>query len=325
VETSGFTLADVETLVRGQVLEMLWQRMCALWSGEWWDTDDSEAFEHAFGQREDALAELEFVVLQTSGAAYQALAEGIAARAPLSGDLAAGRLVAIFDGLSVREGCFLEERLRRAGQQVEMGYTFSHLPAETSGFCQRHLGVSSASALAGRAYRGLPAAYAADESRVAEQVPRGAGGLLWIGIPDPLMEGGKKGAKTVLPPLEAWQRTWQAMAAVLEGAGGREIWVTGDHGYIYRGPHYSDRFWSLGLAATGQRLRDLFGGGRYRAGLALDEEQAAALRDYVWCVPGGGCAVKGHWLWPMPGQSGATVHEGLSLVECLVPMLQIRV
>jgi len=45
-------------------------------------------------------------------------------------------------------------------------------------------------------------------------------------------------------PLEAWQRTWQAMTTVLEGAGGFEIWVTSDHGYIYRGPNYTDRFYA---------------------------------------------------------------------------------
>ena len=36
----------------------------------------------------------------------------------------------------------------------------------------------------------FPAAYAADETRVAGELPRGEGGLLWIGIPDPLMEVG---------------------------------------------------------------------------------------------------------------------------------------
>lgn len=320
----GFTTADVEALIQGQVLDTLWVQMCALWTGDWWDTGDSEAFERAFCQREDALAALEFAVLQTSEAAYQALAEGIAARSPLSDDLAEGRLVVVFDGLSVREGCFLGERLRREGHQVDIIFTFSNLPAETTTFCQRHFGVPSAKALGGREINGFPAAYAADETRVAEELPQGAGGLLWIGIPDPLMEGGKKGAKTILEPLEAWRRTWQAMTTVLEGAGGREVWVTSDHGYIYRGPRYTDRFWSLGNSATGQRLRDLFGGGRYKAGLELDEEQAAALRDYVWPHPQGGCAVKGRWLWPMPGQTGAILHEGLSLVECLVPMIKIQ-
>jgi hypothetical protein len=298
--------------------------MCALWLGNWWDTADSEAFERAFCQREDALAELEFAVLQTSGAAYQALAEGIAARHPLTDDLAEGRWVVIFDGLSVREGCFLWERLRQEGHPIEMSYTFATLPAETTTFCQRHFGVASAKAVGGREINGFPTTYAADETRVAEELPRGEGGLLWIGIPDPLMEGGKKGTKTILEPLEAWRRTWQAMVTVLEGAGGREVWVTGDHGYIYRGPNYSDRFWSLGDTATGRRLRDLFGGGRHKADLELDEEQATSLRDYVWPDPAGGYAVKGRWLWPMPGQTGATLHEGLSLVECLVPVLRIK-
>jgi hypothetical protein len=207
--------------------------------------------------------------------------------------------------------------------QVEMGYAFAALPSETTAFCHKHFGVSSARALRGREFHGLPAAYAADETRVAEELPRGEGGLLWIGIPDPLMEGGKKGTKVVLPPLEAWRRTWQALETVLARAEGRQVWVTSDHGYIYRGPHYGDRFWSLGNTTTGQRLRDLFGGGRYRANLAPDEEQAATLRDYVWCGSDGGWAVKGRWLWPSPGQAGATLHEGLSLVECLVPVLRI--
>ncbi len=323
VETRGFTLADVDALIQGRVLDTLWQWMCGLWVGDWWDNDDSEAFEQAFRQREEAMAELEFTVLQTSGAAYQALAEGIAARSPLADDLAEGRLIVIFDGLSVREGCFLWERLQRAGVPAEMSYTFATLPADTSTFCQKHFGVSSAKALDSREINGFPAAYAADETRVAEELPREADGLLWIGIPDPLMEGGKKGLKTVLEPLEAWQRTWQAMATVLECTSGREIWVTSDHGYIYRGPGYTDRFWSLGSEATGRRLRDLFGGGRYKADLELGEEEGKNLRDYVWLHPGGGYAVKGRWLWPMSGQAGATLHEGLSLVECLIPLLRL--
>lgn len=320
-----FTKADIEALIRGQVLDILWQRMCALWVGDWWDTDDTEAFERAFCQREDALAELEFVALQTSEAAYQALAEGIATRSPLADDLAEDRLVVVFDGLSMREGCLLWERLRREGYQVEMDYTFATLPAETTTFCQQHFGVASAKALSGREINGLPAAYAADETRVAEELPWEAGGLLWIGIPDPLMEGGKKGAKTILEPLEAWRRTWQAMTTVLEGASEREVWVTGDHGYIYRGPRYTDRFWSLGKTRVGKQLKGLFGGRRYKADLELDEEQARDLRDYVWPHPSGGYAVKGRWLWPMPGQTGAILHEGLSLVECLVPILRIEV
>jgi hypothetical protein len=40
--------------------------------------------------------------------------------------------------------------------------------------------------------------------------------------------------------------------------------------------------------------------------------------------PTGGWAVKGCWLWPMPGQSDATLHGGLSLVECLVPLLRLQ-
>ena len=324
METRGFTLADVDALIHGQALDILWQRMCALWSGEWWAADDAEAFERAFCRREDSLAELEFAVLHTSEATYEALARGIAGRAPLAEDLADNRLIVVFDGLSLREGCFLWERLQREGCQVEMSYTFSSLPAETSTFCQKHFGLPSAKALDGRQIDGFPAAYAADEARVAEELPPGGGGLLWIGIPDPLMEGGKKGAKTILQPLKAWRRTWQAMTTVLEGAGEREVWVTSDHGYIYRGPHYTDRFWSLGRRQAGKQLKGLFGGGRYKADLELDEEQATALRDYVWLHPGGGYAVKGRWLWPMPGQTGAILHEGLSLVECLVPMLRIR-
>jgi hypothetical protein len=243
---------------------------------------------------------------------------------PLSDDLTENRLVVVFDGLSVREGCFLSEQLQRQGYQIEIGYTFATLPAETSTFCQKHFGLSSAKALGGREINGFSAAYAADETHVAEELPRGEGGLLWIGIPDPLMEAGKKGTKTILEPLEAWRRTWQAMTTVLEGAGRREVWVTSDHGYIYRGPRYTDRFWSLGKMQAGKQLKELFGGGRYKANLELDEEQATALRDYVWPRPGGGCAVKGRWLWPKPGQTGAILHEGLSLVECLVPMLRIK-
>ena len=88
----------------------------------------------------------------------------------------------VFDGLSVREGCFLWEQLQRQGYQIEIGYTFATLPAETSTFCQEHFGLLSAKALGGREINGFPAAYAADESHVAEDLPQGEGGLLWIGI-----------------------------------------------------------------------------------------------------------------------------------------------
>jgi len=319
--SNTFTANEIERLIAGPALSLLWEKLCAPWSDDWWRTEDEDEFEAAYIERETVIAELERVVLETCDTAYNEIAEGVAARGALQDEIAEGRLIVVFDGLSLREACYLKSQLRERGRKVDLRYSFSALPSSTGTFCQKHFGIGSFSELHDRTLRGFPADYCPDETRL--NIPRASGALIAVGLPDPLLHRGRRGRTQVVSLQSAFTRTWTALEKILEAASDKEIVVTTDHGYIYTGRNYNDLWWSLGNTGMGRQLAEVFRGGRVVDAAKISDAQRVEWRDYVFC-DGNQCLVKGRWLWPSSGAGEGVTHEGLSLIECLVPMLLVR-
>lgn len=319
--SNAFTANEIERLIAGSALSLLWEKLCAPWSDDWWRTEDEGEFEAAYIERETTIATLERVVLETCDTAYNEIAEGVAARGALQDEIAEGRLIVVFDGLSLREACYLKSQLRERRRKVELRYSFSALPSSTEAFCQKHLGVTSFSGLQNHVLRGFPADYCPDETRL--NIPRASGALIAVGLPDPLLHRGRRGRTQVVSLQSAFTRTWAALEKILEAASDKEIVVTTDHGYIYTGRNYADPLWSLGGQEKGRQLAQVFGGGRAVDAAKIGDVQRVEWRDYVFC-DGNQCLVKGRWLWPSSGAGEGVTHGGLSLIECLVPILTIQ-
>jgi hypothetical protein len=125
-------------------------------------------------------------------------------------------------------------------------------------------------------------------------------------------------------PQEAFDKTIKVLLATLDGLEADEFLVTSDHGYLY--VENATLFWSV--RRDEKVLRQLFGGRR-----ALPAEEVGPEFDKLRQVPkhrtyalfdNEGCYVRGRYHWSVQGPTSDVTHYGLSLMECLVPVMTIR-
>ena len=151
--------------------------------------------------------------------------------------------------------------------------------------------------------------------------PAGPEVLVWISYPDELLH---KVRGEALTPQEAFDKTVGVLLATLDGLEADEFLVTSDHGYLY--VENATLFWSAGRDA--KVLRQLFGGRRAvlagEIGPQFDRlRQVPRSRTYA-LFDDEGCYVRGRYHWSVRGPASDVTHHGLSLMECLVPVMSIR-
>jgi hypothetical protein len=145
--------------------------------------------------------------------------------------------------------------------------------------------------------------------------------LVWISYPDELLH---KVRGEALTPQEAFDKTAKVLLDTLGGLEADEFLVTSDHGYLY--VENATLFWSAGRDA--KVLRQLFGGQRAvpvgDIGPQFDSlRQVPKSRTYA-LFDDEGCYVRGRYHWSVQGPAPDIAHGGLSLMECLVPVMRIR-
>jgi len=211
----------------------------------------------------------------------------------------------VVDGMSVREGNLLVRDLEKEGYEVlEYGCSFSALPSNTMSF-REAMDVKFTEIRSGK----VP-------SELDFGLP------VWISYPDEILHH----AARILPPEKAYGMTRECIFKVLGMVGrGEVVTLVSDHGYIM-----VDYVWSL---ASGDRrfLKEkVFGSQRF---VRVDEVDDSALRklrslprdrSYVF-VDDNYCYVKGRYFWPIRGYGRVVAHGGLSLMECMVPKIRVRV
>jgi len=211
----------------------------------------------------------------------------------------------VVDGMSVREGNLLVRDLEKEGYEVlEYGCSFSALPSNTMSFIEA-MNVKFTEIRSGK----VP-------SELDFGLP------VWISYPDEILHH----AARILPPEKAYGMTRECIFKVLGMVGrGEVVTLVSDHGYIM-----VDYVWSL---ASGDRrfLKEkVFGSQRF---VRVDEVDDSALRklrslprdrSYVF-VDDNYCYIKGRYFWPIRGYGRVVAHGGLSLMECMVPKIRVRV
>ena len=211
----------------------------------------------------------------------------------------------IIDGMSIREGNLLIRDLKREGYDIlEYSCGFSALPSNTTSF-REAVNIRFREVRSGK----IP-------SDLDFGLP------VWISYPDEILHH----AARILPPEKAYGMTRECIFKVLGMVGrGEVVTLVSDHGYIM-----VDYVWSL---ASGDRrfLKEkVFGSQRF---VRVDEVDDSALRklrslprdrSYVF-VDDNYCYVRGRYFWPIRGYGRVVAHGGLSLMECMVPKIRVRV
>jgi len=284
-----------------------------------WQADDVDDVNAFFIRRERETNRLERFVLETFFDVYDLLLARVRqGRGQSRFDGAKGPII-ILDGCSIREANLLMEQLKKAGYQVaDYGYALSEVPSGTVAFNRNVFGTARVASL--RQWRQYQVA-SIESGQLPALFPAGPEVLVWISYPDELLH---KVRGEALTPQEAFDKTVGVLLATLDGLETDEFLVTSDHGYLY--VENATLFWSAGRDA--KVLRQLFGGRRAvpaaDVGPQFDRlRQVSRSRTYA-LFDDEGCYVRGRYHWSVQGPASDIAHGGLSLMECLVPVMRIR-
>ena len=210
----------------------------------------------------------------------------------------------IVDGMSIREGNLLIKDLKENGYEVfDYSYGFSALPSTT----ERFRGITNFK-------------YTEVKSgKVPSEIDFGL--PVWISYPDEILHHAAK----IVPPPEAYNKTKQLLLEVIKTIEGANVTITSDHGYIM-----VNSVWAL---AGGDRkfLKErVFGSRRYVEIAQAEQKDLERLRGlptdarYV-LIDDNYCYVRGRYFWPIEGYGKVVAHGGLSLMECIVPRIKVKV
>ena len=209
----------------------------------------------------------------------------------------------ILDGMSVREGNLLLRDLTETGYEIiEYSHSFSALPSETRTF-RDFLDVKYLEVRSGR----IP-------SEMDFRMP------VWISYPDEILHH----AARIIPPPQAYKKTTELLLQILRMVEAGPVTIISDHGYIM-----VDSVWAL---AAGDRrfLRErVFGSSRFVKRDDVDEKALRRLkklpRDSYLLLDEEHCYIRGRYFWPIKGYGKVVAHGGLSLMECIVPRIKVRI
>jgi hypothetical protein len=201
---------------------------------------------------------------------------------------------------------------------ADYGYALSEVPSGTMDFNRSVFGTARVASLRQwRKYRVV----SIESGQLPALFPAEPDVLVWISYPDELLHKVRGDAVT---PQEAFDKTAGVLLATLDGLEADEFLVTSDHGYLY--VENATLFWSAGQDA--KVLRQLFGGQRAvpvgEVGPEFDKlRQVPKSRTYA-LFDDEGCYVRGRYHWSVQGPASDIAHGGLSLMECLVPVMRLR-
>jgi hypothetical protein len=295
-------------------LAVLFAALNQIWQAD--DIDDINAF---FAQRERETNRLERFVLETFFDVYDLLlARARQERGQPRFKEATGPII-ILDGCSIREANLLSGRLRKAGYHViDYSYALSEIPSDTMTFNRNAFGTARIAGL--RHWRQYQVVNI-ESGQLPAIFPTGPEVLVWISYPDELLH---KVRGEALTPQEACDKTANVLLATLDDLEADEFLLTSDHGYLY--VENATLFWSTGRDE--KVLRQLFGGRRAVPAGDVGPQfarlrQVPKSRTYA-LFDDEGCYLRGRYHWGVQGPASDITHGGLSLMECLAPVMRIR-
>lgn len=305
------SLIETEDPVR-----VLWEALVDIWKVE----QVPHNIDDFFLERERVTNGLERVVHECFFELYDLLIEAVKGskmERVLAGE---ENTLILMDGLSIREASLLSRALPEAGFHVDdTDYSFSVIPSDTVPFVRRFFGTSSPSAIRG----GEDFAFEYVEAgRVKDYfAPRGKL-VVWISFPDQLMHH----AGRIVTPSEAFAKTKETLLKVLQNSGREEATITSDHGYLYAQrtiehcwpPSRDDERLLRGIFGSGRAVsvHEVSGPDRRRLEQPPDKRYVIDENDH-YCIVG-------RYYWSAAGPTSDVAHGGVSLMECITPVIRVR-
>lgn len=219
----------------------------------------------------------------------------------------------IMDALSIREGFRLEQELQ-SEHDWEVSLTWAPiegLPSETQFICREWFDAQSPSAVSRDDFR-----FIGDQD--VPQLPSTDPAFVWTRHPDQRLEGALKGNYSMEEVEEIYEGAKDLLEDVIQESVHSEFLVTSDHGYVNHlgnSPYsLSDEEESSLSGKFSSRFSEIGNGQAYRV-----LENANVIKR-----AGGYYVVRGHHKWTKRGATKKIMHGGLSLPECMTPVLRIN-
>mgnify|MGYP000577922633 CR=1 FL=1 len=218
----------------------------------------------------------------------------------------------IMDALSLREGFRLEQDLEEDHDwEVELSWApIECLPSETQFICREWFDGHSPSAVSRDDFR-----FVGDLD--VPQLPGTDTEYVWTRHPDQRLEGALKGNYSSEEIEDIYADVKALLEDVIRESIHDDFLITSDHGYIN---HLGNSPYSLtdeqeeALSSKfSSRFRDVGNGSAYQ--LLEEANIIERERDHY--------LVRGHYKWTKPGATKKIMHGGLSLTECMTPVLRI--
>jgi hypothetical protein len=218
----------------------------------------------------------------------------------------------IMDALSFREGFRLEQEL---SNEHDWTVSFSwapieRLPSETQFICREWFDAQSPSAVSREDFQ-----YIGDQD--VPQLPSTDPAFVWTRHPDQRLEGALKGNYSMEEVENIYEGAKDLLEGVIQESVHTDFLVTSDHGYVN---HLGNSPYSMtdeeeeSLSSKfNSRFREIGNGQSFRV-----LENANVIKR-----SGGHYVVRGHYKWTKRGATKKIMHGGLSLPECMTPVLRI--
>ena len=218
----------------------------------------------------------------------------------------------IMDALSIREGFRLEDDLA-ADHDWEVSFSWAPiegLPSETKNICRLWFDAATPSQVSRDDYR-----FIGDQD--VPQLPTTDPAYVWTRHPDERLESAFKGNYSAEDIIDIYEGVKELLEDIVHESTHTEFLVTSDHGYIN---HKGNTPYPLTDEAE-ESLSAKFNGRHTSVG----NSQAFRVLEQEGIIDraGDSYVVKGHYKWKQPGATKKVMHGGLSLPECMTPVLRI--
>jgi len=212
----------------------------------------------------------------------------------------------VMDGMSIREGVLIFKALENYGVKANLSYSFSAIPSDTLHFKEKiksdSVGLNKFVEIKNH-----------KKFRISGQEK-----YIWSHFPDIMLDKIQAG-RTVISDLEnMYKISEKIIFELIKKINSKKIMILSDHGY-----NRSESGFSFSVSdKIKKKLKDTFGSSRF---IDMDKTDLTKVVKHG-CVSevSGYYLVKSRYVWPVPGKYNIYLHGGISLMECLTPVIEVE-
>jgi hypothetical protein len=215
----------------------------------------------------------------------------------------------VMDGMSIREGVLINRALNKKGFLSKISYSLSSMPSDTQSYKEK-----------------IKSDLSNSTEFIAISNPKkilisGKEKYIWSHFPDVMLDKIQAG-HTVITDLEQMYKIAEKIVfEILEQTNYKKIIILSDHGYIRSESGFA---FTVNSEKGRKNLRDTFGNSRSISMEDVNNDFPEFIKAKYVIDFSGYYLVKSRFTWPIGGKYNIYLHGGVSLMECFVPVIEVK-